>query len=106
MMVLSRALDPVLLAEDAGIVPDPWQANLLRSSSDRILINACRQGGKSTACGILAAHRAVYHPKSLILLLSPSQRQSGELFQKCRAVLPIRPEREAYSAWNLPTGAA
>ena len=30
---LARALDPVLFANDCGITPDTWQADLLRSSS-------------------------------------------------------------------------
>ena len=42
---LARALDPVLLAEEAGIVPDPWQAHVLRSTSARVLLNCSRQSG-------------------------------------------------------------
>src|SRR5947199_350893 len=33
---LARALDPVLLAEQAGLVPDPWQAQVLRSTAARV----------------------------------------------------------------------
>ncbi len=35
---LARALDPVLLARDAGIKPDPWQASVLRSEAKRSLL--------------------------------------------------------------------
>lgn len=70
----------------AGIIPDPWQARLLRSKADRILLNCSRQIGKSTTIGTLADHTAFYEDNSLILLLSPSQRQSSELFMKCLAV--------------------
>jgi hypothetical protein len=68
--------------EAAGFEPDPWQALLLRSTADRILLLCARQCGKSTATAGLAFHTALFQPDSLVLLLSPSQRQSGELFRK------------------------
>jgi hypothetical protein len=80
---LATALDPVLLMERAGLVPDDWQADVLRSTSRRLLLNCSRQSGKSTTVGGLAIHTATYQPGALVLLLSPSQRQSGELFRKC-----------------------
>jgi hypothetical protein len=48
----------------------------------QIILNVNRQGGKSTTVAILALHTALYSPGSLSLLVSPSQRQSRELFQK------------------------
>jgi hypothetical protein len=83
---LARALDPVLLARAASIEPDPWQADLLRSDDDQTILLCSRQSGKSTTCGVLAYHVAAYRPPALILLLSPSQRQSGELFRKVKDV--------------------
>ncbi len=83
---LAMALDPVRLAERAGIVPDPWQRDVLHSTSNRILMNVSRQAGKSTITSVLAVHTAVYQPHSLVLLLSKAERQSGELFKKCLAV--------------------
>jgi len=80
---LARALDPVLLAEHAGIVPDPWQCEVLRSHAPRMLLNASRQSGKSTVTSVLAVHEALYTPGSLVLLLGPSLRQAGEIFKKC-----------------------
>jgi hypothetical protein len=96
---LRLALDRVSFAEKLGIVPDPWQADLLRSSSDRILLNCSRQSGKSTMAGILALHRALYHPGSLILCLAPALRQSQELFGKVLAFYrdlerPVPPQAE------------
>jgi hypothetical protein len=61
--------------------PDPWQTDLLRSSADRLLVLASRQVGKSLAAGALALREALLVPDSLTLLLSPTQRQSGELFR-------------------------
>ena len=79
---LALALDPVGLAEQAGIYPDRWQRNVLRSPAPRQLLNCCRQSGKSTTTAILALHTAIYEPKSLTLLLSPGERQSKELLKK------------------------
>jgi len=76
------ALDRVSFAQRAGLEPDPWQRDLLESSSDRVLLNCCRQSGKSTMTAIVALHQALYHPGSLILCLAPALRQSQELFGK------------------------
>jgi len=78
---LACALDPVRFARRLGIEPDPWQADVLRSDDRRMLLNCSRQSGKSTVAGIVALHRAVYWPGSLVLMLSPSLRQSQELFR-------------------------
>lgn len=79
---LALALDPVLLMRSAGIEPDPWQADVLRSTAPRMLLNCARQTGKSTTTAALGLHTALYEAGSLILLLSPSLRQSAELFRK------------------------
>jgi hypothetical protein len=79
---LLMALDPVELAVATGVSPDPWQAHLLRSAESRVLLNCCRQAGKSTMAAMIAVHAAVFQPDSLVLLLSPSLRQSQELFKK------------------------
>lgn len=86
---LAHALDPAAFARDAlGFDPDPWQATVLQSSGRRLLLNCSRQSGKSTTAAALALHQAIYHPGSLVLLVSPSLRQSGELFRK--VVLHLR----------------
>jgi hypothetical protein len=79
---LAQALDPAVFAKRCGFQPDPWQADVLRSNAQRILLNCSRQSGKSTMTALLALHTAKYQPGSLTLLLSPSQRQSQELFRK------------------------
>ena len=76
------AVDPVAFAvERLDFYPDDWQAEVLRMPGNALL-NCSRQAGKSTTAGIRGLHRAVYWPGSLILLGSPSQRQSRELFMK------------------------
>jgi hypothetical protein len=79
--------DPVALARSLGFDPDPWQMDVLRSDAKRRLLLACRQAGKSTTTAALALHRALFSPDSLVLLVSPSQRQSSELFRKVTALL-------------------
>jgi Terminase large subunit, T4likevirus-type, N-terminal len=81
---LSLALDPVRFARRIGFDPDPWQADLLRSDTRQTILNCSRQSGKSTTTAVLATHEAEYRAESLILLLSPSLRQSQELFRKVR----------------------
>src|SRR3712207_940693 len=75
-------INQVAFAREVGIEPDGWQQKVLLSGSKRILINACRQSGESTIAALLALHRALYFPGSLVLLLAPALRQSQELFAK------------------------
>src|SRR5262245_28223942 len=72
--------DPARLMADAGLAPDTWQAQLLRSAAQRMLLLCSRQAGKSQTAAALALKAALLQP-SLVLLLSPTQRQSGELFR-------------------------
>lgn len=75
--------DPVIFANHyLNFKPDPWQANVLKTKPTQLLLNCSRQSGKSTISSILALHTALYQPKSLILVVSPSLRQSLELFKK------------------------
>jgi Terminase large subunit, T4likevirus-type, N-terminal len=73
--------DPSRIFTDAQMIPDPWQTKLLRSSSDRMLLLCSRQSGKSLSAAALALREALLYPPALVLLLSPTQRQSGELFR-------------------------
>jgi hypothetical protein len=93
---LAMALDRVAFAEEAlGFEPDGWQVKVLRWSGKRLLMNCCRQSGKSTTAAVLALHEAIYQPGSLVLLVSPSLRQSSELFRKVTELLSrleVRPK--------------
>jgi hypothetical protein len=79
---IELALDRVAFAEALGIGPDSWQEDLLRSPSSRVLLNCARQSGKSTMSALIALHRALYFPGSLILVLAPAERQAKETFAK------------------------
>ena len=104
---LALALDPVRFARGVGLEPDPWQADVLRSDAQRLLLLCSRQSGKSTTTALLALHTAIYRPKSLVLLLSPSLRQSGELFRKVTEfyrAMAEPPPSDAESALRLELG--
>ena len=106
---LARALDPAALAEGVGMVPDVWQAEVLRTDAPRVLLNCSRQSGKSITCATKAVHVGLYEPGSLILLLSPSQRQSGELFRKVTATYkslgrPVPSDAESATTLSLENG--
>jgi hypothetical protein len=106
---LKLALDRAEFARMLGLIPDPWQCDLLRSSADRILINASRQSGKSTISAVAALHRALYYPGSLILCLAPALRQSQELFAKIAAFYrdsgrPVLPQAERKLSLELENG--
>src|SRR6266702_5751548 len=67
-----------------GFDPNPLQESVLRGGR-RGIVNCTRQWGKSTEAAAKAVHRAYCQPDSLILVLSPSARQSGEFVRKAEA---------------------
>jgi ERCC4-related helicase len=90
-----RALDPVALARDCGINPDPIQAELLTTSARKVLLCCTRQWGKSTIAALIALHEALYSSPAMIILVSPSQPQSTELFKKIHEFLGEAARRSA-----------
>jgi hypothetical protein len=70
-----------------GLEPDPWQIEVLDGGHRRVLLNCCRQAGKSTAVAILGLLQALVVSHSLVLLLSRSHRQSMELYRIVTAFL-------------------
>ncbi len=99
------ALDPVLFAKAcAGITPDPVQERILTSTSKRLLLNLCRQAGKSTTASILALHQSLYSAPATVVLVSPSMQQSVELFRKIHSMwenLENAPEAEQESLTRM-----
>ena len=79
---LALALDPALVMARCGLEPDAYQAAVMRSAAPRMMLLCTRQAGKSTVSAAAALHQALMQPSSLVLLLSPSLRQSQELFRK------------------------
>ena len=67
-------------------MPDDWQKQLMRSTSD--LAALCgRRVGKSQSAGWVAAHHVVEGEGRTALCISPTQRQSGELFRLAKAAI-------------------
>ena len=90
---LARRLSPapsppsiMEFSERVGLDLDPWQRETLGGPWKHALLNVTRQGGKSTVAAILGLYEALYRPGSLTLIVSPSDRQSGELFRKLVAL--------------------
>src|SRR5262245_42637935 len=102
--------DPTRVLTDAGLTPDPWQADVLRSPADRLLLLCSRQAGKSQVAAALALLTALVEAPALVLLLSPTQRQSGERFRDkllpvYRALrAPVRAVRETALTLELANG--
>ncbi len=90
------AIDPARILHALKQTPDRWQREVLSSPHRHILLNCCRQAGKSTVASALALHTLLFEPGQLVLLLSPGQRQSSEIFRK---VL------DAYNAVDRPVRA-
>src|SRR6516164_8589218 len=61
--------DPSRLLTDAGFHPDPWQADLLRSTDPRTLLLCHRQAGKSTVAAAMAVLSAILEFPATVLLL-------------------------------------
>ena len=63
-----------------GMKPDPWQLECLHSSED-LLFNISRQCGKSELTAAIALLMVLRQAPALILILSPTDRQSVELLK-------------------------
>jgi hypothetical protein len=83
--LLSLRDHPTDVMTRAGLTPDPWQQQVLTSPMAQMLLLCTRQAGKSTVAAALAVRAALLQPGALVLVLSPSLRQSGELFRKVLA---------------------
>jgi hypothetical protein len=71
----------VQIMRKLGLEPDPWQVEVLEAGHPRLLLNCCRQAGKSTVVAVLGLCEAVFVPFTQVLILSRSHRQATELFR-------------------------
>jgi phage FluMu gp28-like protein len=81
---LARALDPTLIGADVGLTLDPWQAKLLWDQPQRTLLLCSRQAGKTTVSALMALSTALMMAGALVIVVSPSQRQSAEMLRTIR----------------------
>ncbi|MEZ5402186.1 MAG: terminase family protein [Bryobacteraceae bacterium] len=102
---LRHALDPVgWAAAVLGFEPDAVQAEVIGSRKKRILLNCCRQWGKSTTAAARAVHQALFVPESLIMAVSPTLRQTAELLRKMKDILErvgVRPRPDGFNPVSL-----
>lgn len=64
-----------------GLDLDEWQLEIMTTDDDS-LVNVNRQAGKSTVSALRMYSQACYYPGMTGVLISPSLRQSGEIFRK------------------------
>lgn len=105
-------LSPVGLMLAASMPPDPWQRRLLldgsgNSTAGDLYVLTSRQAGKSTSAAALAAWLAWQRSKFMVMVISPSLRQSVELGGKVGGFLhhvPLRRVRDADTNIELENG--
>lgn len=91
LLNLSGTLSPVRYLYSLGFKPFEWQVEAMKPHP-RLILNCCRQAGKSTVISAKAVYRAKHFPKSLILLISPTERQSIELMKKIDDFMKADPQ--------------
>ena len=67
-----------------GFTPDENQMRMLQCGAKRGILNCTRQWGKSTISAAMAVHQAYCRDRSLVIVVSPSARQSGEFVRKAQ----------------------
>jgi hypothetical protein len=92
-----------------GFTPDAPQRELLLSKAKRGILNCTRQWGKSTVAAVKAVHRAHFYAGSLVIVASPTERQSAEFLLKARQFMkrlriPVRGDGHHRASLRFPNG--
>ena len=69
-----------------GFEPDARQAEVLEAEAKQGILNCSRQWGKSTVTAAKALYRACTRPGCLVLVASPTERQSAEWMRNVRGM--------------------
>ncbi|MFH1999616.1 MAG: terminase family protein [Planctomycetota bacterium] len=77
---------PDMFFEHVGLQLDPWHREFLGQRARNNLLLCGRQIGKSTTTSGVCVHEAEYYAPILILLTSPSERQSKEILRKVNEI--------------------
>jgi len=93
MVTCSKSITDFAI-DNLNITLTPWQDEMLRSESDRILVNSSRCTGKTQIIAILAFHAAITNPNHRILLISPSVRSTSILKERLMSIDARLPESE------------
>jgi len=88
---LSRAHYVNYIGPRIGITPFEWQMQVLRSNHKRKHILGSRQSGKSTIVSSIPCHTAKYFPKSLSIILAPTEKQATEDILKVKDFIAADP---------------
>jgi len=94
----------VFAKERLGFEADEKQRAVLDSTAKRGILNCTRQWGKSTVSAAKAVHRAWSESGSLVLVASPTERQSAEFMRKAADFvrrLDVRPQGDGDQALSL-----
>jgi phage FluMu gp28-like protein len=103
-----REMDIVEFAQERlGFEPDERQVEVLRSEGKRGILNCTRQWGKTTVAAAKVVHRVYTRPDNLVLVASPTLRQSCIFMRSAarmllRLGLPIRGDGENDISLELP----
>ena len=84
--------------------PDDRQIEVLLSTAKYAILNCTRQWGKSTVAAVMAVYRAYMRANSVVLVASPTKRQSAELIRKAAEMvtrLGIRPRGDGDNETSL-----
>src|SRR5438128_12386932 len=73
---------PELILQRAGVTPDRWQTRVLKTRKAQILLLCSRQVGKTLVAAALALRTALLEAPALVLVLTPSERQSNEFMRR------------------------
>ena len=105
-----RIADAARFAEAAlEFQPDAQQRELLSCDAKQVLLNCTRQWGKSTVAAIKAVHRAHSFADGLVVVASPTERQSAEFLLKARHFMkrlgvPARGDGHHRASLRFPNG--
>lgn len=100
-------LSPVGVMRAAGFEPDPWQVLLGESDESTVLVVTSRQAGKTMCVSAIAASAAAEgpmrsHPDAVVVVASPSFRQSARILARVRLLWRRVLEHHGYDP-SVPT---
>jgi hypothetical protein len=110
LTTIAQELDPVRFAKELlNFCPDPLQERVLDPRNTHGILNCSRQWGKSTLTALKAVHRACIDNGALVLIVSPSERQSAEFVLKAAQFVrelgvPVKGDGRNKISLLLPNG--
>jgi hypothetical protein len=87
--IIKTEMSPVGYLRSLGQEPFAWQREALNPRIRRMLLMCARQAGKSTTVAGKALWKAKNYPYSLILIFSPTERQSKEVMKKIEILMAL-----------------